>query len=289
VEQIGPEFALKQHSRYKIMYSEIYRPSHLSEIVGNTEAKTILENYLTKEPFTKAVFLTGSPGIGKTTMALCSATTFGFDPLEINASKSIRSFEDVDKIRDSTRSSVNILSFLNGNTKRKTCVILDEVDGSDPHAQNKIIDWIRDPNRVVPILCTGNELPTVFKRNSDYIDIVKCFPPRPQDIQKLFPSEDVPTLLKDCQYDIRRMIHRIQYGVSDTIPKYVSPPKNLAPELMFILKQKSFGLDDPLSEYHAGKRDISRLTETIGKYTSDGKRVRNAGSSRRLKKPVPDK
>ena len=271
------------------MYSEIYRPTHLSEIVGNTEAKEILEKYLTKEPFTKAVLLTGSPGIGKTTMALCAAQTFGFDALEINASKSIRSFEDVEKIRDSTRNSVNILSFLNGNTTRKTCVILDEVDGSDPHAQKKIVDWIQDKTRTVPILCTGNELPTVFKRSSEYIEIVKCFPPRPQDIQKLFPDQDVPKLLKECQYDIRRMIHRIQYGVSDVIPKYISPPKGLAPEVMFALKQKVFGLPEPMDVFHeylVGKQDISRLTETIAKYKSDETRGRTAGSSRRSKKPV---
>jgi len=270
------------------MYSEIYRPSNLSEILGNNEAKDILKTYLTTQPFSKAVLLIGPPGIGKTTMALCAANTFDFDALEINASKSIRSFEDVDKIRDSCRSAVNIRSFLNGNITRKTCVILDEVDGSDPHAQKKVMEWIRDKTRSVPIICTGNELPIVFKRNAEYIEIVRCFPPRPQDIQTLFPNEDIPKLLKECQYDIRRMIHRIQYGVSDTIPKYVLPPTGLPPEVSFVLKQRMFDLPN-LLECHADKQGTSHLNETIAKYMNDGRRGRNNASLRRLKKSALDK
>jgi len=131
------------------------------------------------------------------------------DPLEINASRSIRSFEDVEKIKDSCKSAVNIHSFLRGETQRRTCVILDEVDGSDPHAQNKIIEWVRDPTRKVHIICTGNELPTILKRNCEIMENIRCFPPRAIDLQKFFPDEDIPNLLKECQYDVRRMLHRM--------------------------------------------------------------------------------
>jgi replication factor C large subunit len=84
------------------MYSEAYRPTYLDEVIGHTEAKDSLKNYLTSQKFEKSILLTGSPGIGKTTLALAGARTFGFDPLEINASKSIRSFEDVEKIKEFT-------------------------------------------------------------------------------------------------------------------------------------------------------------------------------------------
>ena len=252
------------------MYSESYRPKILDEVIGHVEIKKKIEEYL-KSDFKKTIFLVGCPGIGKTTLALCGANTFGFDPLEINASRSIRSFEDVDILRTSCMGSVNIQSFVLGQIDRKTCIILDEVDGSDPHAQTKIIDWVKDPKRCIPIICTGNEVPTIFKRNTDYINILRCVPPTAEDVRVLFNNVDVPLILKECQNDIRRMFHRLQYGISYAIPKYILPPTGTSPEKTFIEKQKMFGLEDPL--YRDDKLGKLCSHETINEYKNCDKRV----------------
>ena len=266
------------------MYSEAYRPEKLEDVLGHQEAKNSLTTYLTSSGFPKAVMLTGPPGIGKTTLALCAAKTHDFYPLEINASRSIRSYEDVTKIKDACRSAVNIHSFMCGNHKRLTCVILDEVDGSDPHAQSKIVEWIRDTSRKVPIICTGNDLPTIFKRNFEHIQIIRCFPPRAVDVQTLFKDVPVTNLLIECQHDIRKLINRIQYGISDVIPKYSVPPTGLPVEKAFVLRQEMFQLVDSLHEYHVDIQDSEPKKKTSLKCKTDEKNVGTAVSGKHRKK-----
>jgi hypothetical protein len=270
------------------MYAESHRPVFLDDVIGHQEIKQSLKSYLEKKPFLGAVFLIGPPGIGKTTMALCAARTYGFDPLEINASKSIRSFEDVDKLKDSCRSCVNIQSFIRGDRERKTCVILDEVDGSDPHAQAKIVEWMKDKTRTIPILCTGNELPTIFKRNSELIQILRCFPPKASEVQHLFPNSDAPQILKECQHDIRRVFHRLQYGESFIIPDYPLPPTGTCVEVAFLWRQKMFELPDPL-ECHADKLGNVHLHKTTFEYNLGGKRDGNPATSHRSRQSNPGK
>lgn len=252
------------------MYAETYRPVNLDEVIGHSEAKELLRKYLGTSNFPRAIMLSGSPGIGKTTLALAAARTMGFDPLEINASRSIRSYEDVEKIKNACKSTVNIYSFIKGDRTRKTCVILDEVDGSDPHAQGKIIEWIKDTTRGVPILCTGNELPTIFKRNVEHIDLIRCFPPKAFEVQSIFKF-DITEIIKECQHDIRKLTHRIQYGVSDVIPKYLAPPTGLPVEKAFLLRQKMFDLPDPLCEYRIDIQDNEQKSKTKPQYKRGGK------------------
>jgi replication-associated recombination protein RarA len=203
------------------MLSESYRPSTLPDIIGHDDAKGVLSDYLKSNPRSKAVLVCGTPGIGKTTLVLAAARTLGYEPLEINASRSMRSHDDVTRLVDSCRSVVSFTSILKHEPTRKTCVILDEVDGSDPHAQRKLLEWIKDPDRRVPVLCTANEIPVIFKRAAANVIIQRCMPMNAVTLYSAlrhhtrmgFP--EFQGLVKECQFDVRRILHRLQYGLSD--------------------------------------------------------------------------
>jgi hypothetical protein len=270
------------------MFSESYRPNTIDEIVGHANAKIVLEKYL-KSNFNGCVFLVGSPGIGKTTLTLCASRSFGFDPIEINASKSLRSYSDVIHLKDSCRGSVNIQSFLVGSPTRKSCVILDELDGSDPHAQTKIIDWITDDTRCVPILCTGNDVPSIFRKYDKHIKIVNCLPPEVSELSRLFKyAPDLSLQLKKCNNDVRKALNTFQYGDSYVLPKYVLPPTGSSPETAFLVRQAMFGLPNPL-EYLVDKPGNLCSHQTMYEYRHCDKRVHSHEDDIHQKKLHPGK
>jgi replication-associated recombination protein RarA len=209
------------------MLSETFRPHTFAEIIGHTEAKELLASYLLSNVRGKAVLIAGSAGIGKTTLALTAARTFDYEPLEVNASRALRSHEDVANLRGSCMAGVTFTSLIkcaSSDKPKRTCVILDEIDGSDPHAQRKILEWIKDPKRVVPIVCTANEVPVIFRRCPDSVYIHRCMPLSAKDIYENLKSSyssvsfaEFQVIVKECQHDVRRLMNRLQYGVSDVL------------------------------------------------------------------------
>jgi DNA polymerase III delta prime subunit len=230
------------------MWSETRRPDFLDGVIGHIEVKAQLTEYLRSKPYTNVILLHGPPGIGKTTIALAATRTHGMEPLEINASQSMRSFADVDSLIQSCLHTRSISSLIRGDEK-PMCLILDEIDGSDPHAQRKLAEWMTGSQRKIPVILTCNEVPRVFKTRPNVL-VLRCFPPKADDLQTLFPNHDIPKLAKRFKYDVRRILQFLQYGESEALPN-VTFPTECSPEVMCILKQKMYVEKDPLEEASA--------------------------------------
>jgi hypothetical protein len=232
------------------MWSETRRPEFFEGIIGHAEIKQQLREYLLNQPFANVILLHGPPGIGKTTLALAAARSCGFEPLEINASQSMRSHADVDKLIQSCEHTRSISSLIRGDNKN-TCLILDEIDGSDPHAQRRLTEWMISEERRVPVLLTCNEVPRILKKPK--VLILRCFPPKPTDLSRLFPDQNVTVLAKRFKHDIRRMLQHLQYGESDPLPTGTLPSE-CSPEVAHILRQKLWVKDsDPILRTFSSK------------------------------------
>ena len=244
------------------MLSETQRPLVLEQVVGHTDVKKRLTSYLKTKPYSHVIMLHGPPGIGKTTMALASIRSCGMGPLEINATQTMRSHDDVARLVASYRNSRSITSLIRGDTK-SSCLLLDEIDGSDSHAQRKMVEWMTSVDRTLPILMTCNEVPRIFK-NSEKIEVIRSHPPKPAYLIPLFPHRDVHEMARQCNHDVRRMLQQLQYGESDSLPP-PAPLTKFSPEVNEILRQKHWTQVDVLVaalERHRGTQDTSGSLRT---------------------------
>ena len=119
-------------SSNNILWTDKYKPINLDNFYGNRENIELISSWIqdfkNKKKDTKiSLFISGPPGIGKTTIAHILLLKYNYEIIEYNASD-VRSQKAVKENLNRVMNSSNI-SVMKNNEKKNIAIIMDEVDG----------------------------------------------------------------------------------------------------------------------------------------------------------------
>ena len=128
-----------------------YRPTKLSELVGQEEAVLLISNQVDKENLGHAYLFSGPRGVGKTSLARIIASQLGCDPIFDISEIDAASHNKVDDIREMNES----VNFIASSPGKKRVFILDEVHMLSNAASNAFLKTLEEPpEHIIFILAT---------------------------------------------------------------------------------------------------------------------------------------
>lgn len=216
-----------------------YKPKTLDDLLGNKsniqKAISWMENFRAGiEGTPRALFISGKPGLGKSSLAKLLLEHFNYLVVEFNSSD-IRNQKLVREKLDNIMGKVTISSMMGGN---KFCgIIMDEVDGmstGDKGGLSELISFInpnkgkrkKDKKKLVyqnPIICISNtDKDKKIQDLKKEAECLKFLSPKltemtefAQKIVKLekikIGEEKLLDIVTHSQRDIRKLLGNIQY------------------------------------------------------------------------------
>lgn len=236
----------------EFLWVEKYRPQKVDDCVLPDRLKSVFKSYVA-EGIIPNLMLTGTAGVGKTTVALAMCDETGTDSMFINSSDE----RGIDTLRTKIKSYASTVSMTGG----RKVIILDEADYITPEAQaalrgameefsancsfiltcnfkGRLIEAIHSRCAVVDFTLKSDEKPKMaaqfFKRLQTILDTEKV-------------AYDKPTLIKIIEKffpDYRRTLSELQRYASNGnidagVLAQVNDIKNIA-DLVKHLKDKNF-------------------------------------------------
>jgi replication factor C large subunit len=205
---------------FGMMWTELYRPKKVDDIIGNEEARLTVINWLTKWiRGSKPILLVGPPGTGKTSLVHVIAQQFNYDLIELNASDT-RTRSDLER---------RIIPILNNTSifGKKVLLFLDEIDGISARQDIGGIDYLtkmlKEPS--IPIIVAANSKHAKIKDISKACRVIEFRPVAPKLLllllDKIIRREDSKlsqeqkvSIVKSTRGDIRALLNDAQSMVA---------------------------------------------------------------------------
>ena len=135
------------------LWTTKYTPKNLREVIGHTtqiqDLTKWLTNWTTEDESVRGAFVSGPPGIGKTTTVHLAIRACGYDIVEFNASDERSATAILRWFDEASRSHV---------VGRRRVVVMDECDGMSRGDRGGIGELARIIRQCVfPIICIANE------------------------------------------------------------------------------------------------------------------------------------
>ncbi len=199
-----------------MMWSELYRPMKVQQMIGNEGARLAVVKWLSGwVDGSRPLLLIGPPGIGKTTLVHTLSQQFNYDLIELNAS------DNRNKIGLQNR--IMPIFHNEGLFGRKMLLFLDEVDGisgrEDTGGIDSLITIMKEPT--IPVIMAANTKNTKIKDLAKICKVIELnsIPSRllmifldhilKEENKKLSPDEKV-SVVNNSKGDVRSMLNNAQ-------------------------------------------------------------------------------
>jgi len=197
------------------LWVEKYRPSKLTEYVGNEHLKEKVAGFLETSDIPHLLFF-GKAGTGKTTLAKLIVNSINCDHIIINASDE----NNVDTVRNKVKGFASTVGF-----KDMKIIILDEFDYMTPNAQAILRNLMETFSRHCRFILTCNYVEKVISPIRSRTQEFQIVPPTKKDVavqisQILgkevvsFQPKDLVPIIDSSYPDIRKIINTCQLNSS---------------------------------------------------------------------------